>query len=76
MATHVFTVVLDRRPTDDEVDELFAAGCDDASFGVEHGLSIAQFDRAARLWLMRLRRRCGRSSRSGSSFSGLLTKIC
>lgn len=45
MANHVFTLVLDRRPTNDELDALFAAGCDDAAFGMEHGLSIAQFDR-------------------------------
>jgi hypothetical protein len=47
MANQVFTLVLDRRPTGDELDALFAAGCDDAAFGVEHGLSVAQFDREA-----------------------------
>lgn len=47
MTTRVFTVVLDRRPTDDELDALFEAGCDDAAFGVEGGLSIAEFDREA-----------------------------
>jgi hypothetical protein len=47
MTTHVFTVVLDRRPTDDDLDALYAAGCDDAAFGVEHGLPIGEFDREA-----------------------------
>lgn len=47
MTTHVFTVVLDRQPTDDELDALFAAGCDDAAFGTETGLPIAEFDREA-----------------------------
>jgi predicted DNA-binding transcriptional regulator AlpA len=47
MATHVFTLVLNRRPTDDELDDLHAAGCDDAIFGQENGLSIAEFDREA-----------------------------
>jgi hypothetical protein len=47
MTTHTFTVVLDRRPTDDELDALHAAGCDDAAFGVEQGLSVAEFDREA-----------------------------
>ncbi|CAM3645410.1 AlpA family transcriptional regulator [Kibdelosporangium persicum] len=47
MAAHVFTLVLNRRPTDNELDELFAAGCDDASFGMEDSLPIAEFDREA-----------------------------
>lgn len=47
METHVFALVLDRRPTDEELDELFDAGCDDATFGLEHGLPVAQFDRGA-----------------------------
>lgn len=47
MTTHTFTVVLDRQPTDDELDALFAAGCDDATFGTEAGLPIAEFDREA-----------------------------
>lgn len=47
MATHVFTLVLDRRPTDEELDALHVAGCDDAIFGQEGGLSIAEFDREA-----------------------------
>jgi hypothetical protein len=44
---HVFTFVLDRRPDDEELDALMHAGCDDAIFGVEHDLPIAQFDREA-----------------------------
>src|SRR5690349_12185617 len=47
MTMHVFSVVLDRVPTDDELDALFAAGCDDAAFSMEQGLSIAEFDREA-----------------------------
>ena len=47
MATHVFTLILDREPTDDEFDALVDAGCDDAAFGVEGGLAIAEFDRKA-----------------------------
>jgi hypothetical protein len=47
MATQLFTVVLDRRPTDDELNALFEAGCDDVAFGVAGGLPVAEFDRAA-----------------------------
>ncbi|RLP97284.1 hypothetical protein EAD96_30060 [Micromonospora sp. BL1] len=47
MTAHVFKVVLDRQPTDDELDALFAAGCDDAAFGSENGLPIGEFDREA-----------------------------
>ncbi|HEY8474775.1 MAG TPA: hypothetical protein VIL37_19410 [Natronosporangium sp.] len=47
MPVHVFTLVLDRRPDDDELAALLEAGCDDATFGVEHGLPIAEFDREA-----------------------------
>ncbi|MGH3679918.1 MAG: helix-turn-helix transcriptional regulator [Natronosporangium sp.] len=47
MPVHVFTLVLNRRPDDQELDALLAAGCDDATFGVEHGAPIAQFDRDA-----------------------------
>jgi hypothetical protein len=43
----MFTLVLDRAPTDEEFDALVEAGCDDASFGVEHGLAVAEFDREA-----------------------------
>ena len=47
MASHIFTIVLDREPTGDELDRLFELGCDDAAFGVEHGLPVADVDRAA-----------------------------
>lgn len=47
MTVHVFTLVLDRRPTDDELDALYAVGCDDATLGQQGGLSIAEFDREA-----------------------------
>ncbi len=47
MATYVFTVVLDRRPTDGEIDDAFESGLDDAAFGAERGVPIAQFDREA-----------------------------
>lgn len=47
MPVHVFTLVLDRGPTDEQFDALVEAGCDDAIFGVERGLPIAEFDRSA-----------------------------
>lgn len=45
MTTHSFKIVLDRPPSGSELDRLFEAGCDDATFGVERGLAIAEFDR-------------------------------
>jgi hypothetical protein len=47
VAVHVFTLVLDQEPTDEQLDALVEAGCDDAAFGVEHGLAVAEFDREA-----------------------------
>lgn len=47
MAMYTFTIVLDRRPDDDEFAALYDAGCDDAAFGVEQGVPIAEFDREA-----------------------------
>jgi hypothetical protein len=47
MSAQVFTLVLDRMPTDDELDALFEAGCDDATFGSDRGLPVAGFDREA-----------------------------
>jgi hypothetical protein len=47
MPINVFTLVLDRQPTDEELDALVAAGCDDAVFGNEEGLPVAEFDREA-----------------------------
>jgi hypothetical protein len=45
MPTHVFTIVLDRRPTASQLDALYEAGFDDAAFGQERGSPIAEFDR-------------------------------
>jgi hypothetical protein len=44
---HVFTLVLDQEPSAEQLDALVEAGCDDAAFGVEHGLAVAEFDRIA-----------------------------
>ena len=44
---HVFTLVLDQEPSDEQFDALVEAGCDDAAFGVDHGLAVATFDREA-----------------------------
>lgn len=46
MPVHVFTLVLDRRPNDEELGALLDTGCD-AAFGTEHGRPIAAFDREA-----------------------------
>jgi len=45
MTTHTFKIVMNRRPSEAELDLLYEAGCDDAVFGVERGLPIATFDR-------------------------------
>jgi len=45
MATYSFKIVLDRQPSDSELDRLFEAGCADAAFGAERGLAVAEFDR-------------------------------
>jgi hypothetical protein len=47
MAVHIFTLVLDQEPTDDQLDALVESGCDDVAFGVEHGRPVAEFDREA-----------------------------
>jgi hypothetical protein len=47
MPVHAFTLILDREPTDEELGALVEAGCDDASFDVEDGLPVAEFDREA-----------------------------
>lgn len=47
MPAHVFTRLLDRRPADHEFAALVDAGCDDAIFGAEDGLTVAEFDREA-----------------------------
>jgi hypothetical protein len=45
MTTHRFTIVLDRRPTESELEELFANGCDDGAFGTDGAVPIVEFDR-------------------------------
>ena len=47
--THRFTLRLDGMPelTDDQLNDLAEAGCDDGSFGQEGGALIADFDRVA-----------------------------
>lgn len=47
MPVHVFTLVIDRRPDDRALGALLSAGCDDATFGVERRLPVADFDREA-----------------------------
>jgi hypothetical protein len=47
MPMYHFTVALDREPTGDEIDALFEAGCDDASFEYGPIRSIGNFDREA-----------------------------
>ncbi len=46
MSTFTFTIVVDRRPTDDELGVLLAASDGgDVIFGTEQGQTIAEFDR-------------------------------
>ncbi len=40
-----FTLVLDRAPSDDDLDALFNAGCFDAMFQIEGGESVGHFAR-------------------------------
>lgn len=47
MVAHLFVAVLDRAPDDNELNALYEAGCDDATFGIDHGLPVAEFDREA-----------------------------
>jgi hypothetical protein len=47
MTVQTFRLILDREPTEVELDALFEAGCDDAMFTVEANVVIAQFDREA-----------------------------
>lgn len=48
MTTHDFTFVLDRVPLDEEIDQLFEAGCDDASpETAKGGVSLLHFGREA-----------------------------
>lgn len=47
MTEHTFTLILNRPPTDDELDGLYEAGCDDALLGSTDGVAYAEFDRDA-----------------------------
>lgn len=47
MPVHVFTIVLDREPTDQEFDALFEATGDDPGIGTERGVPIVHFSRTA-----------------------------
>jgi hypothetical protein len=47
MTVHTFWLVLDRDPTDSELEDLFEAGCDDAGFSTDPTTSVANFDREA-----------------------------
>lgn len=47
MSEHTFTLILDG-PVDDRLEDLFEAGCDDATFGKVDGVAYADFDRDAR----------------------------
>jgi predicted DNA-binding transcriptional regulator AlpA len=46
MTTQVFTIVLNRQPTETELDTVFSQN-DDVAFGVDGSLPIAEFDREA-----------------------------
>lgn len=46
MTEHTFTLILSGR-VDERIDELFEAGCDDATFGEIDGVAYADFDREA-----------------------------
>ncbi|MGH3441229.1 MAG: hypothetical protein ACRDUY_04135 [Nitriliruptorales bacterium] len=49
MAVYSFTLILDHREelTDEGLDRLYEAGCDDATFGMASGVVVADFDREA-----------------------------
>jgi len=44
---YVFAVVLNHRPTETELDKFVDRDVDDATFGVERGVSVVEFDREA-----------------------------
>lgn len=48
MAVHEFTLVLQGDLTDDALDSLFEAGCDDATFGEVDGVPYGDFNREAK----------------------------
>ncbi len=47
MPSFTFVLVVNRLPVDREMDLLFAGANDDVTFGTEHGLAVAEFDREA-----------------------------
>ncbi|MFG2044427.1 hypothetical protein [Dactylosporangium sp. NPDC048998] len=47
MTTHVFTIVINQRPTEADLRKLDDKGLDDATFGVDRGLPVVEFDREA-----------------------------
>ncbi len=49
MALHSFTLTIEGADilTDDAVNALYEAGCDDATFGVSGGIQTGEFDREA-----------------------------
>lgn len=47
MAEHGFELTIKGELTDDRLDALFEAGCDDATFGTSGGVTFAAFDREA-----------------------------
>jgi hypothetical protein len=49
--TYEFTLVIEAdAATDEMVDRLYEAGCDDATIGRQHGQTIAMFDRVAKTY--------------------------
>jgi hypothetical protein len=49
MMTFYFTLTIEGADvlTDDALDALYDAGCDDATFGISNGVQTAEFDREA-----------------------------
>jgi hypothetical protein len=45
--SYVFTVVLDHRPTETELNKFVDGGAGDATFGTERSVSVVEFDREA-----------------------------
>jgi hypothetical protein len=47
MTEHNFTLIIQGELTDDSLDALYKAGCDDATFSTKDGMTFAEFDREA-----------------------------
>jgi hypothetical protein len=47
MPSYVFTVVLEQRPTEAELNKFVDNGVEDATFGSERGVPVVEFDREA-----------------------------